>query len=132
MPYVTRGYQYQGTGVSPSGGPPGGGRPPGQEHGGGGGDGYDPGNGGEEEDEDDATSSSSENPGFLGYYQKFIPRYSDMARPLTNLTCKDKVFDWSGTCQEAFEMLKEALIKEPILKYPNPSKLSVLYTDASK
>ena len=62
-PYVTGGYRYQGTGLSPSGGPPGrGGRPPGQGHGGGGGDEYDPGDGDEEEDEDDAMSSSSENP----------------------------------------------------------------------
>ena len=29
-------------------------------------------------------------------------------------------------------MLKEALLKEPILKYPDPSKPYVLYTDASK
>ena len=69
---------------------------------------------------------------FVGYYRKFIPWYSDIARPLTNLTHKDEVFDWSGTCQLAFEMLKEALLKEPILKYPDPSKLYVLYTDASK
>ena len=70
--------------------------------------------------------------GFIGYYWKFIPRYSDIARPLTNLTHKDEVFDWSGACQGAFEMLKEALLKEPILKYPDPSKLYVLYSDASK
>ena len=70
--------------------------------------------------------------GFVGYYQKLIPRYSDIARPLTNLTHKDEVFDWSDTCQGVFEMLKEALLKEPILKYPDPSKLYVLYTDASK
>ena len=70
--------------------------------------------------------------GFIGYYRKFIPRYSDIARPLTNLTHKDEVFDWSGVCQGAFEMLKEALLKEPILKYPDPSKPYVLYTNASK
>ena len=70
--------------------------------------------------------------GFVGYYQKFIPWYSDIAKPLTNLTHKDKVFDWSGACQGAFEMLKEALLKEPILKYPDPNKLYVLYTDTSK
>ena len=62
MPYMTGGYQYQGTGIGPSGGPPGGGgRPPGHGHGSGGGDGYDPGDGDKEEDEDNATSSSSEN-----------------------------------------------------------------------
>ena len=61
-PYITGGYQYQGSGIGPSGGPPGGGgRPPGRGYGGDGGDGYDPGDGDEEEDEDDATSSSSEN-----------------------------------------------------------------------
>ena len=70
--------------------------------------------------------------GFLGYYRKFIPQYSDIARPLTNLTHKDEVFDWSGACQGAFKMLKEALLKEPILKYPDPSKPYVLYSDASK
>ena len=70
--------------------------------------------------------------GFVGYYRKFIPQYSDIARPLTNLTHKDEVFDWSDTCQGAFKMLKEALLKEPILKYPDPSKPYVLYTDASK
>ena len=70
--------------------------------------------------------------GFVGYYRKFIPRYSDIARPLTNLTPKDGVFHWSGACQGAFEMLKEVLLKEPILKYTDPSKPYVLYTDTSK
>ena len=70
--------------------------------------------------------------GFIGYYGKFIPQYSDIARPLTNLTRKDEVFDWSGACQGAFEMLKEALLEEPILKYPDPSKPYFLYTDVSK
>ena len=70
--------------------------------------------------------------GFVGYYQKFIPWYSDIARPLTNLTCKDKVFDWLEACQGAFKMLKEALLEEPILKYPNPEKPYLLYTDASR
>ena len=69
--------------------------------------------------------------GFIGYYRKFIQWYLDIARPLTNLTHKDEVFDWSGACQEPFEMLK-GLLKEPILKYPDPSKPYVLYTDVSK
>ena len=56
--------------------------------------------------------------GFIGYYQKFIPWYSDIARPLTNLTRKDEVFDWSGACQGAFEMLKEALLEGTHFEVP--------------
>ena len=70
--------------------------------------------------------------GFVGYYRKFIPKYSDIARPLTNLTRKDIPFEWSKVCQAAFEMLKEYLLKEPILKYPKPDQPYILYTDASK
>ena len=70
--------------------------------------------------------------GFVGYYRKFIPKYSDIARPLTNLTRKDIPFEWSKACQAAFEMLKEYLLKEPILKYPKPDQPYILYTDASK
>ena len=70
--------------------------------------------------------------GFVGYHRKFIPRYSDVARPLTNLTRKDTPFRWTTLCQEAFEMLKGFLLEEPVLKYPNPDQPYVLYTDASK
>ena len=70
--------------------------------------------------------------GFVGYYCKFIPRYSDVARPLTSLTRKDTPFRWTTLCQEAFEMLKGFLLEEPVLKYPNLDRPYVLYTDASK
>ena len=70
--------------------------------------------------------------GFVGYYHKFIPRYSDVARSLTNLTRRDTPFQWTTLCQEAFEMLKGFLLKEPMLKYPNPDQPYMLYTDASK
>ena len=70
--------------------------------------------------------------GFVGYYRKFIPKYSDIARPVTNLTRKDTPFEWSKACQAAFEMLKEYLLKEPILKYPKPDQPYILYTDTSK
>ena len=70
--------------------------------------------------------------GFVGYYRKFICKYSDIACPLTNLKWKDIPFEWSKACQAAFEMLKEYLLKEPILKYPKPDQPYILYTDASK
>ena len=40
--------------------------------------------------------------GFSGYYRKFIPKYSDIACPLTNLTRKDIPFEWSKAYQAAF------------------------------
>ena len=70
--------------------------------------------------------------GLVGYYRKFVPKFADIARPLTNLTKLDIPYEWTNRCQEAFEFLKEMLLKEPILKYPDPSKPYTLFTDASK
>ena len=70
--------------------------------------------------------------GFVGYYRKFIPRFADIARPMTNLTKQDVSFEWTLQCQASFEMLKDALITSPILKYPDPDKPYTLFTDASK
>ena len=69
--------------------------------------------------------------GLVGYYRKFVPKFADIARPLTNLTKLDVPYEWTNRCQEAFEFLKQ-MLKEPILKYPDPSKPYTLFTDASK
>ena len=70
--------------------------------------------------------------GLTGYYRKFVPRFADISRPLTTLTKKDAKFKWTSVCQKSFELLKEALCGEPVLKYADTSKLYTLYTDASK
>ena len=70
--------------------------------------------------------------GLNGYYRKFIPRFADISRPLTTLTKKDKKFEWTPTCQRLFDLLKETLCGEPLLKYADTSKPYTLYTDASK
>ena len=70
--------------------------------------------------------------GLIGYYRKFVPRFANVARPLTNLARLDQPFEWSDKCQASFELLKEALIKEPILRFPDPNKPYTLYTDTSK
>ena len=57
--------------------------------------------------------------GLIGYYRKFIPKFSDVARPLTK---KDVPYEWTPECTKTFEMLKNLLIQEPILKYPDPGK----------
>ena len=68
--------------------------------------------------------------GLVGYYRNFIPRFADIARPMTNLTKQDVSFEWTLQCQASFEMLKDALITAPILKYLN--KPYTLFTGASK
>ena len=70
--------------------------------------------------------------GLTGYYRKFVPRFADISRPLTTLMKKDAKFEWTSACQKSFELLKEALCGEPVLKYADTSKLYTLYTDASK
>ena len=70
--------------------------------------------------------------GLVGYYRKFVPKFADIARPLTNLTKQNVKFEWSEKCQKTFQLLKDMLFKEPVLKYPNPSKPYTLFTDASK
>ena len=70
--------------------------------------------------------------GLAGYYHKFVPRFSDLSRPLTRLTRKDVLFEWTKECQACFELLKETLCTHPILWYPDPNKSYVLFTDASK
>ena len=70
--------------------------------------------------------------GLAGYYCKFVPRFSDLSRPLTWLTHKDVLFEWTKECQAVFQMLKDALCEHPILRYPDPAKPYVLFMDASK
>ena len=70
--------------------------------------------------------------GLTSYYRKFVPRFSDMARPLTKLLAHDCEFEWTKQCDISFQMLKDTLCSAPILKYPDTSKLYTLSTDASK
>ena len=70
--------------------------------------------------------------GLTGYYRKFVPRFADISRLLTTMTKKDAKFVWTSACQKSFELLKEALCGEPVLKYVDTSKPYTLYTDTSK
>ena len=70
--------------------------------------------------------------GLIGYYCKFVPRFSDLAQPLNALSRKNVPFEWTPICQESFELLKTSLMTEPILTYPDPNLPCVLFTNASK
>ena len=70
--------------------------------------------------------------GLIGYYRKFVPRFTDISRVLNKLTCKDEEFKWTPECKKCFNMLKNYLQEAPILRYPDPEARYILYTDASK
>ena len=69
--------------------------------------------------------------GMVGYYRKFISRFADAARLMTKLIRKETKFGWSDDCQSGFKYLKTCLTESPILKYPNPQKGYVVFTNAS-
>ncbi|XP_078247519.1 uncharacterized protein LOC144588463 [Pogona vitticeps] len=71
--------------------------------------------------------------GLVGYYRKFIPRFSEIAAPLTDLTRKkaDDRIPWTSDCEEAFQRLKQALINYPVLRAPDFDREFIIYTDAS-
>jgi hypothetical protein len=44
--------------------------------------------------------------GLAGYYRRFIPNFSKIAKPFTELLKKGNKYVWSDTCDEAFQNLK--------------------------
>lgn len=69
--------------------------------------------------------------GFCNFYRAFIAHYSDIARPLIDLTKKDHPFQWTTECQTSFDRLKEAFLSQPVLRNPDPNKQFAIATDAS-
>ena len=69
--------------------------------------------------------------GFTEYYRYFIPKYSEIARPLLDLTKKDIVWKWEERQQRAFEELKTRICTGPVLRQPNFNKRFYLQADAS-
>ena len=69
--------------------------------------------------------------GVTGFYRNFIHSYSHIAYPLTSLLKKDVKFTWGNDQQTAFQKLKNALLKPPILQMPDFSNKFYVVTDAS-
>ena len=57
--------------------------------------------------------------GFTSFYRRVIPNYSEIARPMTELTRKEQPFTWKSKQQEAFQKMKDSLCTAPVLAYPN-------------
>jgi hypothetical protein len=71
---------------------------------------------------------------FLGlttYYRNYVKGYSYIAIPLFELTKNNTMFMWTPQCQNAFNVLKHALVKTPISVRPNFIKTFILDVDWS-
>ncbi|KAG8376249.1 hypothetical protein BUALT_Bualt09G0043400 [Buddleja alternifolia] len=69
--------------------------------------------------------------GLANYYRRFIKGYSKIVNPLTDLLKKDQKWEWTVKCQSAFDLLKQAVSSEPVLKLPEFDKPFEVQTDAS-
>lgn len=69
--------------------------------------------------------------GLTGYFRKFIPRYSIIARPLTNLLKAEAKFKFEEKKKDVFNHLKLILINKPMLNLYRTGAETELHTDAS-
>ncbi|KAE8227561.1 hypothetical protein CF326_g7542 [Tilletia indica] len=93
--------------------------------------------------------------GLFGYYRAFIPKFAQIAEPLSRLTRGwryDRVegrirlvdtsgdpssaakvqLEWTDEQDRSFEQLRSAIAHPPVLAHPDPSRPYILYVDASK
>jgi hypothetical protein len=69
--------------------------------------------------------------GLAGYYRCFIPDFSRIAKPMTELLKKGVKFSWDQKCEDAFHTLRAHLSTAPVLAQPDVSKPFDIYCDAS-
>ena len=70
--------------------------------------------------------------GMVDFLAQFVPKLSDMAEPLTQLTCKDNAWEWAAEQEDVFTRIKESLITAPVLQYFHSNKQVVIQCDASQ
>ncbi len=70
--------------------------------------------------------------GLCSYYRRLVQDFAKIAKPLHQATEKNRPFQWTPDCQEAFETLRSRLTTAPIVAYPVPGEEYILDTDASE
>jgi hypothetical protein len=69
--------------------------------------------------------------GLVGYYRQFIPDFSRIAKPMTELLKKGAKFEWGQKCEDPFHTLRQHLTTPPVSVQPDNNKLFDVYCDAS-
>ncbi|GJU65581.1 putative reverse transcriptase domain-containing protein [Tanacetum coccineum] len=65
--------------------------------------------------------------GLAGYYRRFIEGFPKIAKPMTKLTQKKVMFDWSDKAETTFQLIKHKLCSAPILALPPPNEEMKIY-----
>jgi hypothetical protein len=69
--------------------------------------------------------------GLAGYYRKFIKGFSKISKTMSELSGKDKKFEWSAKCEASFQELKKWLTTSLVLVMPDMEKQLSIYCDSS-
>ena len=70
--------------------------------------------------------------GLTGYYRQFVRGYSRIAQVLTDLTHTDAKWEWTDKHQKAFEYLRDTLVSDLVMAYPDFDKPFIIKSDASE
>ena len=73
--------------------------------------------------------------GMANFFRSFIPLFSEMAAPLTDLlknSTSKKSLTWSVECQESFVHIKQSLMSAPVLCHFDPALRTAVHNDASQ
>ena len=69
--------------------------------------------------------------GLASYYRKFIRGFSQLAKPLTDLTREKTGWQWDKREEQGFLAFKATMATAPVLHLPDFERQFVVTTDAS-
>jgi transposase InsO family protein len=69
--------------------------------------------------------------GFTNFYRRFIQGFSDLARPLFDLTRNNSDWHWKEAERSAFEAIRKRVVSAPILMFPDDSRPFRVEADSS-
>ncbi|XP_048131619.1 uncharacterized protein LOC125314168 [Rhodamnia argentea] len=69
--------------------------------------------------------------GLVGYYRRFVEKFSAIASPMTKLLKKDVKYEWIDKCERIFQELKHKLTTAPVLTILSGPGGFEIYSDTS-
>ena len=65
------------------------------------------------------------------YVSQMIPGYSNIVKPLCDLTKRECAFNWGKSQEEAFRLLKAKLLLTDVVSYFDSNKNTCVHVDTS-